>query len=219
MNQFFFDEEPPQRRGLWSEPKFLFALIFALIFGGSTLAANFSINGGNGEGIEFGQGVFRVAACDGFLSVALYPTPANYNGLSRVQSVELLGLNPEKCAGKVLRFKFYGSTGNLLDLYVGTVAPTPGSGTSTPAVDSATTLTVFDTSTAWNSNTTSYSTYASKALTLINEAGFNIGYFDDYLALSYNKKTGGYKIYLFQPLCLMSDVYDITVESAPLGGA
>jgi hypothetical protein len=219
MTQLFLDEENPRRRGFWRGPKLFFALIASLVLGGSTLAANFSINSNSGQGIEFGQGVFRVSACDGFISIALYPTPATYNGLSRVQTVELLGLNPEKCTGKLLRFKFYGSSGNLLDMYRGTIESTPGSNTSTTTVGSATTLTVYDSATAWNQNTTTYSNYAAKALTLINQAGFNVGYSDDYLSITYNKKTGGYKINLFEPLCLMSEVYDISVESAPLGGS
>lgn len=218
MTPLFLDDENPRRRGFLSDPKLFFALIFALIFGGSTLAANFSINGNSGQGIEFGQGVFRISACDGFISIALFPTAATYNGLSRVQTVELLGLNPDKCSGKLLRFKFYGSSGNVLNLYTGTIESTPGSGSSTSTVGAATTLTIYDTSTAWNQNTTTYSNYAAKALTLINQAGFNVGYSDDYLSLTYNKRTGGYKIFLSEPLCLMSDVYDISVESAPLGG-
>ena len=217
MTALLLDEEYSEPRSIWRSPKFFFALIFSLVLGGTTLAANFSLNSGDNRGIEFGQGVFRVAACDGFLSIALYPTAANYGGLSRVQAVELVGLNPEQCAGKVLRFKFYGNSVNVLDLYRGTVAAEPGSGTSTPAVDTATTLTVYDTATAWDQGTTTYSNYAAKALTLINQAGFNIGYSDEYISITYNKRTGGYKIFLNEPLCLMSDVYDITIESAPLG--
>jgi hypothetical protein len=219
MTEYLLDDESPEHRPFWSKPKFIFILILALVTGGTTIATRISLNSNSSQGIEFGQGLFRVAACDGFLSIALYPTPANYNGLSRVQAVELVGLNPEQCAGKLLRLKFFGSSGNLLNLYVGTVAAQPGSGTSSPAVDSATTLTVYDTSTAWNQVTTTYANYAAKALTLINQAGFNIGYNDDYLSITYNKKTGGYKIFLNEPLCLMSDVYDITIESATLGGS
>lgn len=216
MTKFLLDQgsEEPSKR--WRDSKVILFLIFALVFGGSTLAANFSINDGNNNTVEFGQGVFRVKACDGFISIALYPTAATYNGLSRVQSVELLGLNPVQCAGSVLRFQFYGSSGNRLPLYRGTVASTPESGTSTTRVDTATALIVYDTATAWNPSTTTYNNYASRALTIINEAGFNVGYYDDYLRLSYNRSTGGYKIFLVEPLCLMSDVYNITVESGPL---
>jgi hypothetical protein len=219
MTQLLMEEERSDERVVWRSPMFFFALILVLVLGGTTIATRISLNSNSGQGIEFGQGLFRVAACDGFLSIALYPTPANYNGLSRVQAVELVGLNPEQCAGKLLRLKFFGNSGNLLNLYVGTVAAEPSSGTSTPAVDSATTLTVYDTSTVWNQATTTYANYAAKALTLINQAGFDIGYYDDYLSITYNKKTGGYKIFLNEPLCLMSDVYDITIESAPLGGS
>ena len=55
-----------------------------------------------------------------------------------------------------------------------------------------------------------------KALTLVDESGANIGYSDQYIAISYLKSTGSWKISMFQPLCLMSAVTRVTVESAPL---
>ena len=216
MTPLLMEDETAESRGFWRNPKFLLLLIIVLLFGGKTLATRISLNGSGGS-IEFGQGLYRVAACDGFISVALYPTPANYNGLSRVQTVELVGLNPEMCSGRILRLKFFGQSGNVLYLYRGTVAPAPSSNSSTATVDSATTLTVYDTSTAWNQVTTTYSNYAARALSLINEAGFNVGTSDDYLSLTYNKKSGTYKIFLNEPLCLMSDIYDLTVESAVPG--
>ena len=90
MSNFLLDgeeqeETPDSERGGWHRnPKIIFVLAAALIFGATTLASNFSISGGR---IEYGQGLFRVKACDSWISVGLYPTAATYNGLSRVQSV------------------------------------------------------------------------------------------------------------------------------------
>ena len=62
-----------------------------------------------------------------------------------------------------------------MQIYVGvTESDTAVSGSQ--YIDSATSLSVFDTTTAWNSATTSYLTYARNALTLVDEAGNNIGF-------------------------------------------
>jgi hypothetical protein len=79
-------------------------------------------------------------------------------------------------------------------------------------VGSATILSVVDTSTVFSGGT--FANYARRALTLVNQAGVNIGYSDDYLGITYNSSTGSWKINLVQPLCPMTSVYRITVESA-----
>jgi hypothetical protein len=186
----------------------IFVLAAALVFGATTLASNFSISGGR---IEYGQGLFRVKACDSWISVGLYPTAATYNGLSRVQTVELIGLDPNACKGNLLRFQFYdSSTATALPMYVGVVKT--DTATATVETGTASILSVFDTSTAFSSGT--YTNYARRALTLVNQAGVNIGYGDDYLSISYLASTGSWKIYMFQPLCPVGSVYRITVESA-----
>ncbi|MEJ6761080.1 MAG: hypothetical protein QNK54_03680 [Candidatus Planktophila sp.] len=205
----------PSRRKFWSHGKLIFALCLSLIFGASTLATNFSINNGS---IEFGQGIFQVSACDGWISVGLYPTAATYDGLSKVQSVELVGLNPERCAGSLLKLQMYSSeTTTPLNLYVGAVeTSTADAAPGSPWIDSATSITVQVSSTLWNQATQTYSNYASKALTIIDETGANIGYSNEYLSISYNKSTANYKIYMFQPLCYMNEVSDITIQTASL---
>jgi hypothetical protein len=216
MTNFLLDNEDQDdeiRDGFFarikSNHKFLFFLILAFILGGSTLASNFSIGGGR---IEYGQGLFKVAACDSWISIGLYPTAATYGGYSRVQSVELIGLNPVSCANKVLRFKFYGTGPSPLDMYFGITGT--DTNTATATTGNANTLSVYDTSTTTYTGT--YAAYAGKALTVIDQSGANIGYSDQYLSISYLKSTGSWKIYMFQPLCLMRDVTRVTVESAPL---
>ena len=216
MNNFLLDgeaqDESPESSGRrWiRNPKFIFLLAASLIFGVSTLASNFSLGGGR---TEFGQGVFRVKACDSWISVGLFPTAATYSGLSRVQSVELIGLDPAACKGNLLRFQFFDSTtASALPMYVGVVRT--DTATATAETGTATILSVFDTSTPFSSGT--YANYARRALTLVNQAGVNISYGDDYLAITYNATSGSWKINMFQPLCPMGSVYRITVESASL---
>ena len=213
MSLFSFDQEKSLR--FWKKTKFRLAAAatLACLLLANTLAANFSINSGNR--MEFGQGAFRVAACDGFISVNFYPTSATYSGLSRIQTVELLGLNAAKCNGKILRLAVYGTSGGAKDLYYGV----SGQNMNTPpqlTYGNVKYLSLVDTTTAYNSSTMDYVGYMSKAMTLVNGAGINDGYRSDYYTLSYNKAAGSYKIYLVQPLCLIQDVYRITIETAPL---
>jgi hypothetical protein len=198
--------------GWFRNPKVIFGLVAALIFTGSTIASNFTIGGGR---IEYGQGLFTVRACDSWISIGLYPTAAQYNGYSRVDAVELIGLDPVKCANKFLRFQFFdSSTATALPMYIGVIKT--DTVTATAETGTAKILTVFDTSTAYSGGTSAaYTAYARKALTLVNEAKVNVGYDDGYLRISYNSSTGSWKINLVQPLCLMSAVSRITVESAP----
>jgi hypothetical protein len=215
MTKYLLEEEPQPEdfenatRRFLTSGKVIFALVFALVFGGSTLASNISISGSR---IEYGQGLFKVTACDSWISIGLYPTAAQYGGYSRIQSIELIGLNPTACANKLLRFKFYGNSGSPLEMYYGVTGT--DTNTATATLGNATTLSVYDTSTTTYSGT--YANYAMKALTLVDESGANIGYSDQYIAISYLKSTGSWKINMFQPLCLMSAVTRVTVESAPL---
>ena len=214
MTNFLLDDGAQEEeldsspRKWYHSPKTIFILVAALVCGGTTLASTFSISSGR---IEFGQGLFQVKACDSWISVGLFPTAATYDGLSRVQSVELIGLDPNACKGNVLRFQFFDSTtATALPLYTGVIAT--DTATSTATVGSATILSVFDTSTVFSGGT--FANYARRALTLVNQAGVNIGYSDDYLGITYNSSTGSWKINLVQPLCPMTSVYRITVESA-----
>lgn len=218
MSHFLLDEEAQNRpfdetESRWlNNPKIIFALVAALIFGGSTLATNFSLGGGR---TEYGQGLFTVRACDSWISVGLFPTVAKYDGYSRVDTVELIGLDPVKCANKFLRFQFFdSSSATSLPMYVGVIKT--DTATATAETGTAKILTVFDTSTVYSGATSAaYTAYARKALTLVNEAKVNVGYDDGYLRISYNGSTGSWKITLVQPLALMSAVSRITVESAP----
>jgi hypothetical protein len=218
VSTFLLDEEAQSapldssESGWFRNPKIIFVLVASLIFGGSTIATNFTISSGK---IEYGQGLFTVRACDTWISIGLYPTAAQYNGLSRVDAMELVGLDPIKCANKFLRFQFFdSSSATALPMYVGVVRT--DTTTATAETGTATIVTVFDTSTAYSGNKPeSYTAFARRALTLVNEAKVNVGYDDGYLRISYNASTGSWKIAFAQPLATMPSISRITVESAP----
>ena len=212
MSKFLLDAEAQDapfdssEGGWFRNPKIIFALVSALIIAGSTFAGQLIIRSG---GIEYGQGLFKVRACDSWISIGLYPTTAQYDGLSRVDAVELIGLDPIRCANKFLRFQFFdSSSATALPMYVGT--------TATAETGTATILTVFDTSTAYSgANAAQYNAFASTALTLVNGAMVNVGFNDGYLSISYNTGKGSWKITFTQPLASMPSISRITVESAP----
>ena len=211
MSKFLLDKEAqdalfdsPEVRW-FRNPKIIFGLVAALIIGGSTFAGEPFIRSGK---IEYGQGLFTVRACDSWISIGLYPTAAQYDGLSRVDAIELIGLDPIKCANRFLRFQFFdASSATPLPMYVGT--------TATAETGTATTITVYDTRTAYSGvNATAYNTFARTALTLFNEAKVDVGFDDGYMRISYNRSTGSWKIAFTQPLASMPAISRITVESA-----
>ena len=218
MSKFLLDEEAQDapfdssEGGWFRNPKIIFALVATLIIAGSTFAGQLFIRSG---GIEYGQGLFKVRACDTWISIGLFPTAAQYDGLSRVDAMELVGLDPIKCANKFLRFQFFDSSSVIaLPMYVGVVRT--DTTTATAETGTATIVTVFDTSTAYSgANAAAYNAFARTALTLVNEAKVNVGYDDGYLRISYNTGTGSWKIAFAQPLASMPSISRITVESAP----
>lgn len=187
-------------------------VLIALGVIGTTVAANISLSNGR---IEMGQGIYRIQACDQWIGIGLYPTAAIYSGKSRIQTVELVGLDPRLCKNVLFRIKMYKNTDlvNALPLFTG-VASTDTT-TATTTIGNVTQLSMYDTATV-SYPTSSYNSYAAKALTLVNQANVNVGYFDDYHRISYVSATGVYRIYLNQPLALMEDVDKVTIESASL---
>ena len=186
-------------------------VLIALGVVGTTVAANISLSNGR---IEMGQGIYRIQACDQWVGIGLYPT-ATSGGLSYVQTVELIGLDPRLCKNVLFQIKMYKNTDlvNPLALFTGVT----GTDTATAAVTTGnvTRLSIYDTATV-SYPTTTYNTYARKALTLVNQANVNVGYADDYHSITYVSATGVYRIYLNTPLALMADVDKVTIESASL---
>jgi hypothetical protein len=210
----FYGEEVPDQiesQSVFSR-RIIGILLIALGLVGTTVAANISLSNGR---IEMGQGVYRITACDQWIGIGLYPTAAIYGGKSRVQTVELVGLDPRMCKNVIFRIKMFKNTdlNSPLALFVGTA--TTDTTTATATEGNVTQLSVYDTATV-SYPTTTYDNYARRALSLVNQANVNVGYNDGYHSISYVAATGVYRINLVQPLALMEDIDKITIESASL---
>lgn len=186
-----------------------------LIFGFALIAVAFvstvfaqSININNGSRVEFGQGYYRIVACDSWIGIQLNPSAATYSGTSingvaysgesRVKSIQITGLDTKRCAGKNLKF---------------TLTNTETT-TALPIFTDTGNLVVSRVLVSVNSNT---STLASNALTIINGNGLNIGKYDAYEYLSYNSNTSVYTLVFTYPLARMADVTGVNFESSLAG--
>ena len=176
----------------------------------TTFAANISI--GNGKK-EFGQGIFQIKACDQWVGLGLTAGEGAEN--IYVKNVKLYGFDPRLCLGRTFQVKLFASGSNTpMNLYIDT-------GTAGGAVETATMVSLFDTTTAYTSNYngpggTGYDGWAADAVTLINKQGFNIGWYSDYLSIDYTASTGIYTIFFVQPRARVGDVINVTIESAKL---
>lgn len=83
-------------------------LLFASILT-SVVAANVTVNTNNR--VEFGQGVYRVGACDSFINIT-----AERDGTNITQLI-IDGLDIQKCANVYMRIKLLGSGGSPINLY------------------------------------------------------------------------------------------------------
>jgi hypothetical protein len=191
------DGKPRRRRKLFGGTALL---VYAVI--GAGLAQTITLNG-NGT-VEFGQGVLQLKACDSFITVSLFPSPATYSGtrangqaytnMSHARSIKLTGLDTRACAGKKIKIQLFNSeTSTAMSLYT-----------------DASSLTVNRAILAINSNNT---VSREDALTLINGKGQDIGYFDSYQYVDYDANRAEYTIVLTYPLALMADVTRVSLES------
>jgi len=163
-----------------------------------------TINIGTNNSAEFGQGYYQVVACDSWIGIQLTPSTATYSGTnahgaaysgqSRVKNIQFTGLDIRQCAGKNLKIQLL----------------TSGSATALPLFTDTGSTTVSRAIIHINSNT---STAASKAVTIINGNGTNIGFFDAYEYISYTAATSVYTLIFTYPLALMADVNSVTLES------
>lgn len=92
-----------------SQKLFLGAFLVFLSVISSVVAATVTINTSNR--VEFGQGLYRVAACDSFISVS-----AESNGTNMTQVI-IDGFDITNCPDTYIRLKFYGSGAAPLNLY------------------------------------------------------------------------------------------------------
>lgn len=198
--------------------RFIASLFVFLGVISSTVAANITLNKGR---IEMGSGIYRITACDQWVGIGLYSTAPWGDGISRVQSMELIGLDPRLCKNVIFRIKMFKNSdlNTPLPLFTGVTAT--DTNTASAIIGDVTQVSVYDTATVPSSfsstpSTATYSYYAKNALTLVDMTGANIGYQDSYQKITYNAIKGTYTVYFFQPICKMTDVDKITIESSSL---
>lgn len=185
--------------------------IFSVILGllGTTLAANISLSGGRKE---FGQGIFQIKACDQWVGIGLTAGSGSQN--TYVKNLKLYGFDPRLCLGRIFRVQLF-ATGSTtpLNLYL-------DESSTAGLTDTATSLALLDTTTAFSSSYpvyqgyTPYESWASDAVTLNNKWGRSIGWGNSYLAIDYTQNSGVYTIVFTTPLAVVSQVTSVTIESA-----
>lgn len=197
---------PEERQKRFSSRGFRIVLGLLLVsLVGSTFAVNVTINGNNR--VEFGQGVYRITSCDQFVNVALKSSSAFPDGLSRVASIELSGLDVARCANTSIRLKLYDvSNPSPMELF-NNIAYT-SRGTSYPCCTETGTSVVMVVAADATQAT------AAQSVTLISPSGKSIGYGDRHESIRYEVTTGVFTVTFSSPLAIMRDVEKTTLESA-----
>jgi hypothetical protein len=184
-----------QTRSSLSRKKLLIGLALVLATIGTTLASTLTINTNNR--ITFGQGVYQIRACDGWIKISFEKTDTasgvmdNGSLVQAVSAVNIDSFNSQACKNTNFKIKLF-KTGvaTALDLYS------------------------QEDSTA--SNQVWLSVDNSGVVTLLDTGGTNLGEFGDTaVGLGMDSETGRYTIYFFTPLQPAANVDSYTVESGP----
>jgi len=184
----------------------LLAVIVSLV--GTTFAINVTINGNNR--VEFGQGLYRITSCDQFMNVNLKSGNAFADGYSRVESIELSGLDVARCANTSIRLRLYDAS-NPAPMNLFTNIAYTSRGTSYPCCTETGTAVVM----VIAANATQAT--AAQSVTLISPSGRNIGYGDRHESIRYESTTAVFTVTFASPLAIMRDVAKTTLESAANG--
>lgn len=176
--------------------KLIAGISFIVLSIGATLAGTVTINTNNQ--ITFGQGLYQIRACDGWIKISFEKTSTDdgvlENGV-RVQAVSAIDIdsfNSNACKNTNFKIKLYKASAptTALDLYT------------------------QEDSTA--SNQVWLSVNNSGVVTLLDTYGQDLGeYGDTAVGLGLDSDTGRYTIYFFTPLQPASNVDSYTVESGP----
>ena len=198
--------ETAEKPGRFSSRRFrwtLLAVIISLV--GTTFEINVTINGNNR--VEFGQGLYRITSCDQFVNVNLKSSNAFADGLSRVGSIELSGLDVARCANTSIRLRLYDSS-NPAPMDIFTNIAYTSKGVSYPCCTETGTAVIM----VIAANATQAT--AAQSVTLISPSGKNISYGDRHESIRYESTTAVFTVSFASPLAIMRDVAKTTLESA-----
>lgn len=191
-----------------TKPKFFrFALFAALLsMAGFTVAANISLN--ENSSLEFGQGIYKIKSCDQFVGIHLNPTDTYGDGFSRVRSIEIRGLDVQRCANTSIRIKLFDAVNTAsLDLF--TNPQYTKSGITYPCcTETGTAVTLVISASATQVT-------ALQGTTLLSPSGKNIFQGDRSQSLTYDSVSGVFAVAFAVPLAVMPNVSRTTLESAP----
>ena len=199
----------------------LLTMVFLVVFSiGSTVAASITIN--KGKITEFGQGIYQVKACDQFITIHLVGSTASYtstglvgSGYSNVSNIRLVGLDPVSCKGNTIRIRLFKSgSSNPMQLW-STAARTAATDTDTAYACSSPTTSCGYASLTLVVNPVPQADPAAD-ITLLDQNGASAGYGDanGYQSILYDATYGEYTIGYLYPWASMSQVSNITVETA-----
>lgn len=201
--------ETANKPGRYSSRGFRLTLLAAIIsLVGTTFAINVTINGNNQ--VEFGQGIYRITSCDQFMNVNLKSGNAFADGYSRVESIELSGLDVARCANTSIRLRLYDASNPAPMNLFNNIAYT-SRGTSYPCCTETGTAVVMVIAADATQAT------AAQSVTLISPSGRNIGFGDRHESIRYESTTAVFTVTFASPLAIMRDVAKTTLESAANG--
>ena len=181
-------------------PKFILGFgMIALSVVGFTVAASLTI--GNGNRLEFGQGLYRITSCDQWIGIKLNPSAASYSGQSRVANMNLSGFDALNCRGRNRKIQ-------LLD---GSAAVLPIFSDTSGLVDRVLLNVSSDTNKGRANAVGFYDGYG--VLVTSSLSGSNGYAYDGNQYLSYNSSSGVYSILFNSPQATMSAVNSLIVQS------
>ena len=182
-------------------PKFILGLgMLALSVVGFTVAASITI--GNGNRLEFGQGLYQITSCDQWIGIKLNPSAASYSGQSRVANINLSGFDALNCRGRNIKIQLLDGSSAILPIF------SDASG----LVDRVLLNVSSDTNKSRANAVGFYNGYG--VLVTSSLSGSNGYAYDSGQYLSYNSNTGVYSILFNYPQATMSAVNSLTVQSA-----
>ena len=186
----YYEEDTRKR----SVPLFIGIFLVFLSAISATFAANITINGSNR--VEFGQAVYVVEACNGWIQISLGYGETNGEGLSYINSFVINGLDTRSCGSTNITFKAYDNA-DQLDLYA-RFAPSDPTEQNEIQVDQFTLR--ID---------------GAEQVSLVDPDGTTIPADDPYISLDEDETTKTYVVGFTYPLAMVADLTRMTVESGP----